>query len=458
MVAVVNDKANLRNAIHYNENKLKEGQAKLILAGNYAKDTERLGFTDKYMTLKRRNDLNDRVIHNTLHISINFETNEKIPEDKLKEIAAVYMQKIGFGDQPYLVYQHFDAAHPHLHLVTTAIHANGKRLPLHNLAKNQSSKARREIEKEFNLVVADDHKQKETYRQKAIDAKKLVKGKSQVKRSITNALDFVLDHYQYTSLAELNAILKQFNVQADRGGENSRIYKNNGLVYRALNDEGTVANVKPIKASDFYNKPTLAYLEEKFLINKQARQDQEQQSNYLTPSKRRIKNVIDLAFKTNATISIEKLSSTLKKEQIDLVIRQNDNGLIYGLTYVDHDKKIVFNGSNLGKQYSAKAILERTGQMQQVEQMQEIKQGQFIPTRQPEQKPERLQDPVAAKPQERPTTTHAEQSESKQQTPVPTHDKNPLEILIQPEEGSGSIAAELREEQKRKRKRKKINQ
>ncbi|MNX78671.1 hypothetical protein D3C86_1102760 [compost metagenome] len=35
--------------------------------------------------------------------------------------------------------------------------------------------------------------------------------------------------------------------------------------------------------------------------------------------------------------------------------------MLYGITYVDHTTKCVFNGSSLGKEYSAKAIQERCG-------------------------------------------------------------------------------------------------
>lgn len=49
----------------------------------------------------------------------------------------------------------------------------------------------------------------------------------------------------------------------------------------------------------------------------------------------------------------------MNKAGISAVIRQNEKGIIYGLTYVDHITKCVFNGSDLGKQYSAKAIPER---------------------------------------------------------------------------------------------------
>ena len=64
-------------------------------------------------------------------------------------------------------------------------------------------------------------------------------------------------------------------------------------------------------------------------------------------------------------VDVEKLIQTLEKDGIKTVLRQNDKGQIYGITYVDFRTKCVFNGSDLGKQYSAKAISERCGYQQQ---------------------------------------------------------------------------------------------
>src|SRR4051795_9469405 len=165
------------------------------------------------------------------------------------------MQKIGFGEQPYLVYQHHDAGHPHLHIVTTNIKQDGKRIALHNLGQHQSMKASKEIEQEFDLVKALS-KTRMRYELQPVNAQKVQYGKSETKRAITNVLDAVLPYYKYTSLAELNAILKLYNVVADRGSEQSRIYKNEGLVYHILNEQGEKIGI-PIKASLIYNKPTL---------------------------------------------------------------------------------------------------------------------------------------------------------------------------------------------------------
>jgi hypothetical protein len=87
---------------------------------------------------------NRRSKTNTLHVSLNFDKSEKLSADVLNSIACSYMEKIGFSEQPYLVYGHTDAAHPHVHIVTTLIQGNGKRIPIHYLGRNQSEAARKE--------------------------------------------------------------------------------------------------------------------------------------------------------------------------------------------------------------------------------------------------------------------------------------------------------------------------
>ena len=62
------------------------------------------------------------------------------------------MEGIGFKDQPYLVYKHNDSGHPHIHIVSSLITPEGKRIRTQNIGRNQSEKTRKEIEKEFNLI------------------------------------------------------------------------------------------------------------------------------------------------------------------------------------------------------------------------------------------------------------------------------------------------------------------
>lgn len=58
------------------------------------------------------------------------------------------------------------------------------------------------------------------------------------------------------------------------------------------------------------------------------------------------------------------LFGILEKDGIKAVTRQNDEGMLHGITYIDHRTGCVFNGSALGKQYSANGIWDqksRTG-------------------------------------------------------------------------------------------------
>ena len=105
----------------------------------------------------------------------------------------------------------------------------------------------------------------------------------------------------------------------------------------------------PIKASSLPSKPTLKRLKEDFLRNERSRK----------PYQNRLKTQIDWVFHQHPKISLQDLKSILRSKGIDLILRQNREGVLYGLTYVDHHTKCVFNGSTLGKDYSAKAMLER---------------------------------------------------------------------------------------------------
>lgn len=351
MVAIIKTGHSAQRILNYNENKVQQGVAECIGAGNYPVDIDKMSFTMKLNRFLRQADLNENVKRNSVHISLNFDVKEKgISKEKLMEIADSYMDKIGFKEQPYLVYQHHDAGHPHIHIISIKVRADGGRIDMQNIGRNQSEKARKEIEISYGLVQAQKHKTDNELTEKPINASKVEYGRTDTKRAITNVLDKVLKNYKYTSLPELNAVLQQYNVTADRGSENSRIFQNRGLVYRILNESGEKVGV-PIKASDFYSRPTLKFLEERFIVNEKAR----------TPHKSRIKNTIDMALLNPNKMSIQELKKITALSGIIMVFRQNGEGLLYGITYVDHQTECIFNGSALGKQYSAKAIQERCG-------------------------------------------------------------------------------------------------
>jgi hypothetical protein len=328
---------------------MKEGKAECIYAHHFLKEANQLNYYDKLNRFQSLINLNKRATTNTIHISLNFGLEEKIEREKLAEIASVYMEKIGFDQQPYLVYQHLDAGHPHIHIVSTNIQKDGKRISLHNIGRNQSNTARKEIEAAYNLQRAEKQEKAESQEIRSVNAQKMAYGRSATKRGITNVLDAILPQYKYASLAELNAILKLYNLAADRGKEEGIIYQKRGLIYRVLDENGNKIGV-PIKASSIYNKPTLEFLEKRFTENEILKQE----------FRKNIKTSIDWVM-IKPPKDLQAFKQALEKEKISLIIRQNENGVIYGLTYIDHNTKSVFNGSDIGKDYSAKAILEKCG-------------------------------------------------------------------------------------------------
>ncbi|TPG31106.1 relaxase/mobilization nuclease domain-containing protein [Flavobacterium pectinovorum] len=350
MVTIIKTSHSIRCIFNYNENKVKEGVAECIGAGNYPADVDKLNDFAKINRFTKRLELNENTKRNSVHISLNFDPSENHSKEKLMDIVNTYMDKIGFGKQPYLVYQHHDAGHPHVHVVSVNIERYGKRIDMHHLGIRKSEPARKEIEETFGLVKAEGRRIKEQFNLQPISIGKANYGKIESKKALTNILNHVINQYKYSSLPELNAVLKQYNVLAERGGEKSRVFLANGLVYRILDEKGNPIGV-PIKASDFYFKPTLKFLGEKFKKNEIRNMS----------DKLRVKNIINMALFNERAMPLSKLAKLLEKDGIQTVFRRSSEGLLYGITYIDLTTKNVFNGSSLGKEYSAKAIEERCG-------------------------------------------------------------------------------------------------
>lgn len=345
MVAKIKTGRSIVGAINYNEHKVRLDKAELIMAQGYLKEPATLTFSDK---LHRLTDLayrNERTQVNTLHVSLNFAVGESLDKVTLQQIADEYMQGLGFGEQPYLVYQHHDAGHPHLHIVTTNIKPSGERISFHLLANKASEQSRKQVEQTFHLTKAEDQVKAQKL-PAPVSLEKVVYGKSETKRAITNMLNEVLRTYTFTSLPELNAVLNRLNIMADRGSKDSRMYLKNGLVYWVTNEKGNKLGV-PIKASSIYGKPTLKNLENRFRLNEILRK----------PMKNQLISAINNALFTPT--SRVKFARDLNDQDIQVIFRQNEEGRIYGLTFVDHRSKAVFNGSDLGKAYSAEILTAR---------------------------------------------------------------------------------------------------
>src|ERR1700754_5079350 len=144
----------IARSLTYNEQKLTLGKAECLTAANYLKDADQLTYAEKLHRLQHRMELNEAV-KTSQHITLNFDPSDQLSNEKMKLIADRYMKEIGFENQPYLVYRHHDAGHPHCHIVTTHVCSNGDPIEMYNIGKDRSEQARLRIEREFQLTTAE---------------------------------------------------------------------------------------------------------------------------------------------------------------------------------------------------------------------------------------------------------------------------------------------------------------
>jgi hypothetical protein len=424
MVAVLKAGSSLRRPFHYNENKVAEGMANRLMAENFPLSIDKLNTENSLRFLIKQASQNSRSKVNAVHVSLNFSPGETLNKIVLQEISRAYMEGIGFGNQPYLVYQHHDAGHPHLHIVSTNIQLDGKRISLHNIGKEKSEPVRKAIEKQFGLVRAEDQK-RQLYIPEPLLLKQVEYGKSETKRAIGNVLQHVLQNYKFTSIPELNAVLKCYNIVADRGSEESRVFRHKGLYFRILDNDGNKVGI-PIKSSLFAFKATLPSIEAKFMGNEMGRQ------KYVGE----LKATIDLGLVQHGVRDISDLIKSLQTKGITMVLRENNIGRIYGITYVDHRHRTVFNGSTLGKKYSAKGLADHLGSPNHPI---EIHQNQK------EKNASQKRDVLLLKGKYGPVSGN--------ENVIPeSPSKGIVEILLSPEEGYSHVPFEWKKRRKKKKK------
>ncbi|WP_435525883.1 hypothetical protein [Chryseobacterium indoltheticum] len=142
------------------------------------------------------------------------------------------------------------------------------------------------------------------------------------------------------TLGEYNALLSLFNIEVEKIEGELHGKSQRGLVYFAL-DENKHKIGSPFKASTMGKATQLPALESHFLKSKEST---------LQSNKTEIKSKIDNALKVS--LHEKDFVEKLKSVGVNTVIRRNEAGRMYGITFIDHNPQTVWNGSNLGKEYS----------------------------------------------------------------------------------------------------------
>lgn len=338
MIAKIGRSGNLYGALAYNQLKVENENGQILLAnkiietasGHYSVAQLAQSFAP-YLIANRNTE------KHTLHISLNPDPNDKVSDDKFREMAEQYMREMGYGEQPFVVFKHTDIDRSHIHIVSVCVDEQGKKIS-DKFEKMRSMNVCRELERKHGLTPATDKERNQTDKVfRPVDYRA-----GDVKSQIASVVRHLPNYYQYQTLGEYNALLSLFNITAEKIKGELRGKMQQGLLYIPLNEKGERAG-HPFKASLFGKSAGLQALELHFAKCKTALKD--------SPTKQTLKSAVTIALKT--TSDEQTFKKQLAEQGINVVVRRNDTGRIYGITFIDHNSKAVWNGSRLATELSA---------------------------------------------------------------------------------------------------------
>ena len=338
MIAKIGRSENLYGALAYNNLKVENENGKILFM-NKIIETPNGAYTVAQLAQSFAPYLiaNRNTEKHTLHISLNPDPNDKVSDERYREMAEQYMREMGYGEQPFVVFKHTDIDRSHIHIVSVCVNEEGKKIS-DKFEKMRSMNICRELESKHELIPATDkeHKQNDKIF-RPVDYKA-----GDVKSQIASVIRHLPNYYQYQTLGEYNALLSLFNVTTEKVEGELQGQLRQGLLYIPLNEKGERAG-HPFKASLFGKNAGLPALELHFEKSKIALKN--------NPVQKTLKSAVSIALQsTNDEMSFKK---KLAEQGINVVVRRNDTERIYGITFIDHNSKTIWNGSRLEKNLSA---------------------------------------------------------------------------------------------------------
>ena len=336
MIAKISSTENLGGALGYNFKKVEKGEASILLAAELYQDREgRYTMEDVLADMQAVIPEKCRTKKMVFHCSLNPHPDEKLSDERLTQIAKEYMEALGYGKQPYIVFKHNDIAREHIHIVSLRVDSRGRKIN-DKFEKRRSKQITDALEKRFGLIPSSKVADKAVEETPKVDI-----GKGNIKEQVSNVVRMVMKHYCFCSLGELNAILSAYNLAVEEVKTEFRGKKYDGLVYVPTNDKGGKIST-PIHASDIGRGVGYTAVQNRM-------QKSKQNVKPLIPT---VRNKVLQTMRTSPKTE-EELRQRLEEQGLRVVIRKNESGRIYGSTFIDDEAGIALNGSRLGKGYAA---------------------------------------------------------------------------------------------------------
>ena len=342
MVAKISLGNSLYGALAYNGEKINEAKGRLLTTNRIFNDgsgtVDIAKAMEDFLALM---PVRSKVEKPVVHISLNPHPDDVLTDTELQDIAREYLEKMGFGSQPFLVFKHEDIDRHHLHIVTVRVDENGRSIDTRNNFF-RSKQITRELERKYGL-----HDAERKSRRTDMPLNKVDLAAGDVKKQVGNIVKAVNRQYRFQSLGEYRAVLSLYNVTVEEARGIVRGQEYHGLVFSATDDAGNKTG-NPFKSSLFGKSYGYDALQGKF-----ARSKKEIKDRKLTD---RTKRTALAALE--ATHHKDRFIALLREKGIDTVLRHTEDGRIYGATFIDHRTGCVLNGSRIGRELSANALQE----------------------------------------------------------------------------------------------------
>ena len=244
MVAKISVGNSLYGAIAYNGEKINEAQGRLLTTNRIYNDGSGKVDINKAMEgFLTFMPPQMKVEKPVVHISLNPHPEDALTDAELQDIAREYLEKLGFGNQPYLVFKHEDIDRHHLHIVTVRVDENGKCISDKN-NYYRSKQITRELEKKYGLHDAERRNRRLDTPLSKVDA-----SAGDVKKQVGNTVKALNGQYRFQTMGEYRALLSIYNLTVEEARGNVRGREYHGLVYSVTDGRGNMVRVSRANAN-----------------------------------------------------------------------------------------------------------------------------------------------------------------------------------------------------------------
>ena len=336
MIAKISATEKLGGALGYNFKKVEKEEASILLTqGLYQNKEGTYTMAEVFADMQAVIPEKFRTKKMVFHCSLNPHPDEKLSDETLTQIAKEYMETLGYGKQPYIVFKHNDIAREHIHIVSLRVDSRGQKIN-DRFEKRRSKKITDALEKRFGLIPSSKITEKTVAETPKVDTTK-----GNIKEQVASVVRMVLKHYRFCSLGELNAVLSKYNLAVEEVKTEFRGKKYDGLVYVPTDDKGGKVST-PINASDIGRGVGYTAVQNRMQKSKQAIKP------LISIIRYRVLQTMRTSPKTE-----EEFQQRLEEQGLRVFIRKNESRRIYGITFIDDKEGIALNGSRLGKGYAA---------------------------------------------------------------------------------------------------------